>query len=153
VGRRYRLVAPVFADVVKEYEAGKKQAPDNPDDAQVRLGASPTGTAWRGEGINYSGWWSGNSTPTFYFNYNTYVHDFTATSENMTVWVEMRSNYPHANNGFFTDGIGLYALDEVDNSVAPAGPAAPVTAATRDPNLPTPTPLPTAAPRADGSVV
>lgn len=147
VGRQYRLVAPVFADIVKGYDSGQKQKPDNPEDGQIRLGAGPTGAAWRSGDINYSGWWSGASIPNFYLNYNVYVHDFTATSENMTVWIEMRSNYPHPNNGFFTDGIGLYALDTFDNT------AAPVVVATVDPNLPTSTPLPTATPRADGAVI
>ena len=32
VGRQYRLVAPVFVDIVKEYSAGKKVPPDNPQD-------------------------------------------------------------------------------------------------------------------------
>jgi hypothetical protein len=146
VGRQYRLVAPVFVDIVKEYSAGKKLPPDNPQDGQVRLGAGPTGTPWRGGEINYSGWWSGSSIPNFFLNYNVYVHDFTATSANMTVWIEMRSNYPHPNNGFFTDGIGLYALDTVDNTVAPV-------AATVDPNAPAPTPFPTATPRTDGAVI
>jgi hypothetical protein len=147
VGRRYRLVAPIFADVVKGYEGGNKQKPDNPEDGQVRLGAGPTGAAWRSGDVNYSGWWTGASIPNFYQNYNVYVHDFTATNANMTVWIEMRSTYPHPNNGFFTDGIGLYALDAVDNTAAPA------VVATIDPSLPTSTPLPTATPRADGAVI
>ena len=145
VGRRYRFIVPVFVDVVKAYDNGK-QNPDNPEDGQVRLGASPTGAAWRdATAINYSGWWTGNSVPNFYQNYNVYIHDFTATSDNMTVWVEMRSMYPHPNNGFFLDGLGLFALDQFDNAVAPV--------ATIDPNAPTPTPIPTATPRSDGAVI
>jgi hypothetical protein len=146
VGRQYRLIAPVFVDVVQEYAGGKKQPPGNPQDGQVRLGAGPTGAAWRGAEINYSGWWTGASIPNFYLNYNVYIHDFTATSENMTVWIEVRGTYPHANNGFFTDGIGLYALDTVNNTAPPV-------VATVNPNLPPPTPLPTATPRSDGAVI
>ena len=145
VGRRYRFIVPVFVDVVKAYDNGK-QNPDNPEDGQVRLGAGPTGASWRDEtAINYSGWWTGAGVPNFYQNYNVYIHDFTATSANMTVWVEMRSMYPHPNNGFFTDGLALFALDEFDVSAAPLP--------TIDPSLPTPTPAPTATPRADGAVI
>ena len=146
VGRRYRFITPVFVDVVKDFDSGNKVPPDNPEDGQVRLGAGATGVGWRDEtAINYSGWWTGNSVPGFYQNYNVYIHDFTATSENMTVWVEVRSMYPHANNGFFLDGLALYALDEFDNGVGPV--------ATIDPNAPTPTPIPTATPRSDGAVI
>ena len=42
----------------------------------------------------------------------TFVHEFTATAPDMTVWIEVASNYPHPNNGFFIDTVGLYALDE-----------------------------------------
>ncbi len=151
VGRRYRLIAPVYPDIVMEYSGGKKIPPDRPDAGQVRLGAGPTGAAWRDEGaIAYSGWWTGGTIADFYQNYSIFVHDFTATQENMTVWVEFRSTYPYPNNGFFMDTIGLYTLDEVDNSVtspSPAGSGAPAPAG------PAPTPFPTPTPRADGAVI
>jgi len=148
VGRRYRLVAPVYADIVMEYNNGSKVPPDRPDSGQVRLGASPVGAAWRDEGaIAYSGWWTGATVSPFYQAYQTYVYDFTATQENMTVWVEFRSTYPYPNNGFFLDTIGLYTLDEVDSSVSPSGGGAPA------PSGPTSTPQPTPTPRADGAVV
>ncbi|MCP4423316.1 MAG: LysM peptidoglycan-binding domain-containing protein [Chloroflexi bacterium] len=150
VGRRYRLVAPIFADVVMEYSGGSKIPPDRPDSGQVRLGASPTGSAWRDEGaIAYSGWWTGATVSPFYQSYATFVYDFTATQENMTVWIEFRSTYPYPNNGFFMDTMGLYTLDEVDASVtnSPAGGGAPA------PSGPPPTPMPTPTPRADGAVV
>lgn len=151
VGRRYRLVAPVYTDVVMEYANGKKIPPDRPDSGQVRLGASPVGAAWRDEGaIAYSGWWTGATVSPFYQAYATFVHDFTATQENMTVWIEFRSTYPYPNNGFFMDTIGLYTLDAVDPSVnnpSPSGGGAPA------PSGPTATPQPTPTPRADGAVV
>lgn len=151
VGRRYRLVAPVYPDVVMDYSGGNKIPPDRPDSGQVRLGAGPTGSAWRDEGaIAYSGWWTGATIADFYQNYSVFVYDFTATQENMTVWVEFRSTYPYPNNGFFMDTIGLYTLDEVDPSVSsppPAGGGAPAPAG------PTATPIPTPTPRADGAVI
>jgi hypothetical protein len=146
VGRRYRLIAPVFADIVKAYEGGQKVGPDIADAGQVRLGAGLVGAAWRDEtAIAYSGWWTGASVPGFYFNYQTYIYDFTAVDTNMSVWVEVRSTYPYPNNGFFMDTLGLYALDAVDNSVAPV--------TTVDPNAPTPTPFPTPTPRPDGAII
>ncbi|MCB9419312.1 MAG: LysM peptidoglycan-binding domain-containing protein [Ardenticatenaceae bacterium] len=150
VGRRYRLVAPVYPDLILEYKNGKVP-PDRPDAGQVRLGASPVGAAWRDEGaIAYSGWWTGATVSPFYQTYVTFVYDFTATQENMTVWIEFRSTYPYSNNGFFLDTIGLYTLDEVDPSVSnpsPSGGGAAVPAG------PTSTPMPTPTPRADGAVV
>ena len=163
VGRRYRLVAPVFIDIVADYQGGQKVAPDDPRQGRVRLGASPVGTGWRDEAnINYSGWWTAESINPFYLAYPTFVHEFTATAPEMTVWIEVASNYPHPNNGFFIDTVGLYALDEFDiggvpvavppssgetgggggggGQPAPSGPAAPA-------------PQPEATPRADGSVV
>jgi LysM repeat protein len=152
VGRRYRLVAPVYPDIVMDYKNGKVP-PDRPDTGQVRLGASPVGAAWRDEGaIAYSGWWTGATVSPFYQEYSTFIYDFTATQANMTVWIEFRSTYPYPNNGFFMDTIGLYTLDQVDPSVnnnpAPAGSGAPAV-----PAGPTATPAPTATPRSDGAVV
>ena len=152
VGRRYRLVAPVYPDLIMDFQDGKKIPPDRPDSGQVRLGASPTGAAWRDEGaIAYSGWWTGANISPFYQTYSTFIHDFTATQANMTVWIEFRSTYPYPNNGFFLDTIGLYSLDEVDNSApnpAPAGGGSPAPS-----SGPPPAPFPTPTPRADGAVV
>ena len=150
VGRRYRLVAPVYTDIVMEYNGGSKTPPDRPDSGQVRLGAGPTGAAWRDEGaIAYSGWWTGATISPFYQAYAVFVYDFTATQENMTVWVEFRSTYPYPNNGFFLDTIGLYTLDEVDSTVTNPAPAGGAPA----PSGPSPTPFPTPTPRADGAVI
>lgn len=155
VGRRYRLVAPIYPDIVMEYSGGNKIPPDRPEAGQVRLGAGPTGAAWRDEGaIAYSGWWTGGTVSPFYQAYPVFIHDFTATQANMTVWIEFRSTYPYPNNGFFMDTLGLYTLDEVDTSVsnpAPAGGGAPAPQSV--PSGPTVTPLPTPTPRADGAVV
>jgi LysM repeat protein len=150
VGRRYRLVAPIYADIVMDYTNGKVP-PDRPDAGQVRLGAGPVGAAWRDEGaIAYSGWWTGATVSPFYQAYSTFIYDFTATQENMTVWIEFRSTYPYPNNGFFMDTMGLYTLDEVDPSVSNPAPAGGGAAA---PAGPTWTPQPTPTPRADGAVV
>jgi hypothetical protein len=160
VGRRYRLVAPVFIDIVADYEGGQKVPPSDNRHGRVRLGAGPVGAAWRDEGaINYSGWWTADTINPFYLAYPTFVHEFTATAPDMTVWIEVASNYPHPNNGFFIDTVGLYALDEQGvvaqpqaaapaegggEAVANAQPAAPAAPAA---------PVPTATPRSDGAVV
>lgn len=157
VGRRYRLAAPIFIDIVESYDGGEKVAPGDPGAGQVRLGASPVGAAWRdGNAIVYSGWWTAASVSPFYLSYPVFTHDFTATSENMTVWIEFASKQPYQNNGFFLDGLGLYALDEVDTSVNTANEAPPPAApAGEEPAAPAPTltPFPTPTPRADGSIV
>jgi len=163
VGRKYRLVAPIFIDIVADYDNGQKVPPSDNRHGRVRLGASPVGTAWRDEAnINYSGWWTADNVSPFYLAYPTFVHEFTATAPEMTVWIEMASNYPHPNNGFFIDTVGLYALDEF-GEVAQAQPAAPAAdsvaaaggdgaAAIAQPAAPA-EPVPTATPRADGAVV
>ena len=81
-------------------------------------------------------------------NIKSYVFDFQATQENMTIWIEFVASYPHSNNGFFIDGVALQALDAVapvpgggGGGSAPAQPAVP------------PTPFPTPTPRADGAIV
>jgi len=162
VGRRYRLVAPIYIDIVADYEDGHKVPPSDNRHGRVRLGASPVGTAWRDEAnINYSGWWTADNVSPFYLAYPTFVHEFTATAPDMTVWIEMASNYPHPNNGFFIDTVGLYALEDYDTSVtaAPAAIAADTSAAaggggTANVAAAAPAePVPTATPRADGAVV
>jgi LysM repeat protein len=133
-----------------EYKNGKIP-PDRPDAGQVRLGAGPTGSAWRDEGaIAYSGWWTGATISPFYQAYQTYVYDFTATQANMTVWIEFRSTYPYPNNGFFMDTMGLYTLDEVDSSVSAPAPSG---GGASSAPVATWTPQPTPTPRADGAVV
>lgn len=164
VGRRYRLVAPVYIDIVADYDDNGKVAPDDPRQGRVRLGASPVGTPWRDPGINYSGWWTAESVNPFYLAYPTFVHEFTATAPEMTVWIEVASNYPHPNNGFFIDTVGLYALDQVDNSAAASAPPAAAPAAGNNGGggqaaapaaavQQAAPPRAAATPRADGSVV
>jgi hypothetical protein len=145
VGRKYRLVAPIFVDIVADYKNGKVPPVDGRQ-GRVRLGASPIGAAWRNESaIAYSGWWTGETMSPFYQAYSTFVYDFTATAPDMTVWIEMASNYPHPNNGFFMDAVGLYALDEFgDVAAAPAAGGNQAAAVSAAPAGPTATPLPTA---------
>ncbi len=150
VGRKYRLAVPIFIDIVEDYSGGKR-APGKLDSGQIRLGAGETGLPWRDGNIQYSGWWTAGNISPFYLAYPVFIHDFVATSPNMTVWIEMASIDPYINNGFFTDGIAMYALDEFDGSVSNSssntGNAQPVVAG------PTSTPAPTATPRSDGAVV
>ncbi len=162
VGRKYRLAAPIYIDIVESYE-GRKRPPTKLDSGQVRLGASATGVAWRDEAnIQYSPIWTAGTISPFYLAYPIFLYDFVATSPNMTVWVEMGSIDPYINNGFFLDGISLTALDEVDPSVAGSGSSsgstgsgstgsAPAVAAVAA--GPTAPPAPTATPRADGAVI
>jgi hypothetical protein len=163
VGRKYRISAPIYVDIVEKYEGDSKVAPGNPEHGFVRFGAGPQGAAWRDANqINYSPKWTGSNVNSFYLTMQTYIWDFVATQENMTIFIEMGATYPYQNNAFFMDGVGLYALNEQGGSVATpnagsggaaaggnnaggttaaAAPAAQATAA------PTPTP------RADGSIV
>jgi len=158
VGRRYRLAVPVYIDVFVDYEGGQKIAPppEHRNMAKVRLGAGPVGATWRDENaINYSGWWTADTINPAYQAYPIFVHEFTATQPNMTVYIEMASAYPFPHNGFFFDTPSLVALDATGavaaqpaagttNTGAAAQPAAPVAqAATVVP----PTPRP------DGSIV
>ena len=152
VGRRYRLVAPVYVDIVAGYEGGQKVAPADPRQGRVRLGAGPVGAPWRADNIDYSGWWTAETINPFYLAYPTFIHEFTAASADMTVWIEVVSNFPHPNNGFFIDAVGLYALDEV-RPVAPAAPPASPGGQPAAPAAPPAAPLPAPTPRADGSVV
>ena len=151
VGRNYRIVAPIFVDIVGEYKKGNKIEPFR-DSGFVRFGVSGIGAPWRDASqINYSPTWSQANVYPFYLTMQTYIWDFTATAESMTVWIEMGSSYPFPNNGFFMDGVGLFALDST-GSVAPSssgssGGGAPAVAG------PTLTPFPTPTPRADGAVV
>lgn len=144
IGRNYLVVAPVYADIY-DWESGKV-APTDSSHGQVRLGASPVGAAWRDEGaIAYSGWLAAT-----YAGYGIFSYEFTATQADMTVWIETKATYPHSNNGFFIDTVGLYKLDTVSAVPNPNpgdGGAAPVV-----PVGPTATPMPAPTPRTDGAV-
>jgi len=155
VGRKYRMVVPIFIDIFESYESGTKIAPWRKDSGRVRFGAGPVGAAWRDENaINYSGWWTADTVNPFYLSMPTFVWDFTATAPEMSIWIEMASIYPYMNSGFFLDLPGLFAMNETapvaqppaagQSAAAPGGaPAAAQPAAT-------PVPLDT---RADGSLV
>lgn len=155
VGRKYRMVVPIFIDIFEDYEGGKKIIPERKDTGRVRLGASPVGATWRDENaIKYSGWWTAETIDPFYQAYPTFIYDFVATEPNMTVWIEMASTYPYPNNGFFFDTPALYALNEtvpVAQPVAPvpAGQGAVAPAAVAQPAATIAPPTP----REDGSVV
>lgn len=147
VGRRYQLVAPVYTDIY-DWE-GRKVPPSDATHGQVRLGASPVGAGWRdAAAINYSGWFAST-----YAAYGIFAHEFTATQSDMTVWIEVKGNYPHSNNGFFIDAVGLYALESFGEVSNPGTGSAPAPAAPAAPAAPPPTPLPPPTPRADGSIV
>lgn len=150
VGRKYRLVAPIFIDIVERWENGAKIAPGKLSSGVVRLGAGPVGSPWlEMSAINYSGFWTAETISPFYQAYPVFVYDFTATSSDMTVYIEMGSRDSYANNGFFIDTPGLYALEEVDDTVnnpPPAGNPPPQAG-------PSPTPFPTPTPRPDGAIV
>jgi hypothetical protein len=155
VGRKYRLVVPIFVDIFEEYKGGQKVIPTRKDTGRVRLGASPVGATWRDEAaIAYSGWWTAETIDPFYQAFPTFVYDFVATQSDMTVWIEMASTYPYPNNGFFFDLPGLYALNETAPVAQPL-PANPGSAAAPVAAVPA-APLATIAPptpREDGSIV
>ena len=153
VGRKYRMVVPMFVDIFEDYEGGRKIAPFNKDNGKVRLGASPVGAAWRDENaIKYSGWWTANSIDPFYLAMPTFVYDFVATQPNMTVWIEMASSFPYMNNGFFYDLPGLFALNETAPVAAPAAPQGQAAAPAAIAAQPLATVVPPT-PRADGAIV
>lgn len=157
VGRKYRIVAPIFVDIIEDYANGGKVPPTDPRQGFIRFGVGPTGAAWRDASqINYSPTWTAENVNPFYQYMQTYIWDFVATQPNATIFIEMGSKYPYQNNGFFLDAVGLYATDEVSGAV-PAAPAAPAggggggaAAPAAAPVLPT---LPPPTPRADGSIV
>ena len=152
VGRKYRIVAPIFVDVVEKYEGGQKVAPYN-DPGFVRFGAGKLGATWRDASqINYSPYWSAANVNPFYLTMNIYIWDFVATEPDMTIFIEMGSRYPWPNNGFFLDGVGLFALDQKEGGVSAGGGGGNAAAPGGAP-LPTATPAPTPTPRADGSIV
>jgi LysM repeat protein len=155
VGRRYQFAVPIYIDIIADYDGGKIP-PDKLDSGMVRLGASPVGAAWRdGNAINYSGWWTAETISPFYLAYPIFIHEFTATHDTMTVWVEFASKDPYPNNGFFMDGLSLRALD----AVAPPPPPPPPPAGDTGQQPAAPAPAapaaqsPTVEPRADGSII
>lgn len=110
VGQTYRFTAPVYADII---EGASKTPPADLTAASVRLAVSPVGATWRDEKqISYGNWWNGANTTDFYFNFVYYSHIFTATSTQMTVWVEMVGRYGYGNNGFFLDNFWLTPLGQ-----------------------------------------
>ena len=151
VGRRYRISAPIYVDIVQEYDGGKKVPPYRNDSGFVRFGASSVGAPWRdGSQINYSPFWTADNVQPFYQAQPIFLWDFTATATDMTIWIEMGSRHPYRNNGFFMDGVGLFALNETGS--VPAGSGGNGGGAPSQPVTP-PTPFPTPTPSADGSIV
>ena len=153
VGRQYRITAPIFVDMVEEYKGGGKVQPHRNDSGFIRFGVSGVGAPWRDASqINYSPTWTADNVFPFYLSMQTYIWDFTATAESMTIWIEMGSNYPYRNNGFFMDGLGLYALSTTGlaNPSGASGSGSSGAPAVAGPTL---TPLPTPTPRADGAVI
>ncbi len=151
-GETYTFSGSVFADVVAGYgDAGKIAPPSNDAAAAgVRMGASAVNAEWRNEkAIAYSGWWGPGNPNDFYLNHNRYVYTFTATSESMTVWVEMFTRYGFANSGYFLDGFVLQAGgNSATAATVPTSAAAPTTApaaaATTAPAAQAPSAAPTA---------
>lgn len=108
VGRRYRLVVPIFVDLY--IWNGRKVAPGG-ESGRIRLGAAPQGAVWRDEdAINYSEWWDGTNTEDFFLQYSEFTFDFEATQADMTVYIELVGIYGLNNNGFFLDDVALYPL-------------------------------------------
>lgn len=156
VGRKYRIMAPIFVDIVADYEGGKKVPPWDGSHGFVRFGAGPAGAPWLDTSqITYSPYWTAENVNPFYLTMPIFVWDFVANSPNMTIFLEMGSKYPHRNNGFFMDGVGLFALNEKDGSVtAPPGSGGGSGGGGGAPAAPAPTAVPVeVTPREDGSIV
>ncbi len=149
VGRNYRISAPIYVDIVESYDNGKTQ-PYRSDSGFIRFSVGPTGSGWRTAGLTYSPTWTAENVFPFYLAQQTYIWDFTATSESMIIFLEMGSRHPYVNSGFFMDAVGLYALGTTGDVPASSGggSSAPVAQAG-----PTSTPFPTPTPRPDGSIV
>ena len=110
VGRKYRIVAPIFVDIVESYDGGKVP-PTDLTHGFVRFGAGPQGVAWRDASqINYSPTWTAGNVSPFYQTMPIFIWDFVAQHENTTIFIEMGSTYPHINNAFFLDGVGFVCL-------------------------------------------
>lgn len=149
VGRNYRLSVPIFVDIIEEYDGGTKVAPSRNDSGFVRFSVGATGTPWRSGELTFSPTWTAENVSPFYQAQQTYIWDFTATTESMVIYLEMGSRHPYINSGFFMDAVGLYALDSTSSAPVSSGGggAAPAQAG------PTATPFPTPTPRPDGAIV
>lgn len=149
VGRNYRMSVPIFVDIVESYDGGNKVPPYRNDSGFVRFSVGPAGSAWRSADLTYSPTWTAENVVPFYLAQQTYIWDFTATAESMTIFIEMGSRHPYNTSGFFMDGVGLFALGttgEVPVSSGGGGAAA-------VPAGPTATPFPTPTPRPDGAII
>lgn len=154
VGRKYRISAPIYVDIIEDYEGGRKVPPWDPRMGFVRFGAGPAGSAWlNASQINYSPYWTAENVNPFYQSMPIFVWDFVASSANMTIFIEMGSRYPYPNNGFFMDAVGLYALNETSgNSGGNPGTGNPGGGGAAPVILPTIAPV-EVTPREDGSIV
>lgn len=156
VGRKYRISAPIYIDMVEDYDDNGKVAPEELWTAFVRLGAAPVGSTWLDNSqINYSPGWSAENVNPFFFSMPTFTWDFVATQPNMTIYIEMGVKQPLINGGFFIDGVGLYALSATSSpppasNPPPAGSGSSGTAAQATPAA---TPTSSVTPREDGSIV
>lgn len=151
VGRKYRISAPIFVDIIEDYQGGRKVPPGDPRMGFVRFGAGPAGSAWlNASQINYSPYWTAENVNPFYQSMPIFIWDFVATSANMTIFIEMGSKYPFPNNGFFMDGVGLYALSET--TAPPSNPGNPGGGGSAPVIQPTIAPI-EVTPREDGSIV
>ena len=150
VGRNYRIVAPIYVDIVESYDGGKQPPGARPDAGFVRFSVGPAGSGWRTSGLTYSPTWGAANVAGFYLNSINYIWDFTATSESMIIFLEMGSKVPYINSGFFMDGVGLYALGTTGEVPASSGSSGGGTSAQAGP---TATPFPTPTPRPDGAII
>ncbi len=147
VGREYRFVVPAYIDTYM-WDDGKNP-PNDPNAAQVRLGAGPAGVNWRDESaINFSSWANPDNTSPFYLSRTTLQFTFVATAPEMRVLVEFLTKWGLDNNGIFMDALRLEPLEMAQTPTST--PLPPPETATPGPS---PTPLPTSTPRPDGSIV
>ncbi|WP_420640722.1 SdrD B-like domain-containing protein [Candidatus Leptofilum sp.] len=151
VGRNYRIVAPIYVDIVESYDGGKQPPGARPDAGFIRFSVGPTGSGWRSAGLNYSPTWGAANVAGFYLNSINYIWDFTATSESMIIFLEMGSKVPFVNSGFFMDGVALYALGSTGEVPASSGGSS--GGGTVAQAGPTATPFPTPTPRPDGAII
>ncbi len=157
VGRKYRISAPIYIDMVEDYDDSGKVAPEELWTAFVRLGAGPVGSTWLNNSqINYSPGWSAENVSPFFFSMPTFTWDFVATQPNMTIYIEVGVKQPLINGGFFIDGVGLYALSET-SSPPPAssgsGNSGSGSSGSAAQNTPAPTATVAVTEREDGSIV
>ncbi|WP_420629319.1 SdrD B-like domain-containing protein [Candidatus Leptofilum sp.] len=151
VGRNYRIVAPIYVDIVESYDGGKQPPDARPDAGFIRFSVGPAGSGWRTAGLTYSPTWGAANVAGFYLNSINYIWDFTATSESMIIFLEMGSKVPFINSGFFMDGVALYALGSTGEVPASSGGSS--GGGTAAQAGPTATPFPTPTPRPDGAIV